>query len=760
MGTSNRVAVASGILVAGAVLWWALRPDASPPAPVGTVDGGKAPTPREIATPVSRGPEPGPGTIGVVPSPGKAAGPPRGEPAKPASPAAPRAVPVEDLPPDTRAGPGDVVGRVLLLPGSTPVAGAKVRLLGGRPGHDVPPFPRVSSATTGPSGVFRIRGFAPGEYLFEVLIEGRLPHRFRASLAPGSGADGIEVLFGTGGGIEGTVAVASGAAAGGLEVLAEGTEGRGSVRTRVGAEGAYRFEDILPGYFTVSVLPGRGSLRRRSAGVTVAEGKMARLDFPAGAALAGTLLDGEGAPVPGAIVRASRTEGAWAGSQATTDTAGRWRIEDLEPGEWKVGVQVLGERGFSAEVATATVAPGENVLDIRLDRGDLAGAIAGRVTSKATGKGLSSMAPQEVQISLHALVEKEEGAWGLGPYVATAFADAEGNYRFRSLRAGRYRLLLHSFTGHRGRETDVEMRPGGVKEGMDFALEPAERRPAPTGASVLVGTVKGESGRPLSRALVYALAQPSGRPMLSASTDDAGQYRIPGLDPGVWKVQVQVLGADGFVADAGDVAVVPGENRFPVELGKGDLSGGIAGRVLARGSRRPLSRVEATLSLLGFGPDGKGGWGPGRSSGLAFPDEEGGFRFPSVKGGRYRIVASPRGGGLRTAERDVDLAPGEQAKGVEILMEEVRTGMVRWVLRDEEGKPVDRAKIQTVREDGVADPADRFCNSDSGVYELFYEVGPRRLRISDLGDRLSAETAVEVREGETLKVEVVLRPKR
>ena len=49
-------------------------------------------------------------------------------------------------------------------------------------------------------------------------------------------------------------------------------------------------------------------------------------------------------------------------------------------------VQVVGKGGFAAEVAGTDIVEGKNRLDIKLDEGELAGQIRGRVTARASGR--------------------------------------------------------------------------------------------------------------------------------------------------------------------------------------------------------------------------------------------------------------------------------------------------------------------------------------------------------------------------------------
>ncbi len=753
MKASAKVAVLAALLLTGGILLWAFHEE----RPGGTPETGGGPVAearRDSLSGEHPGDEGGPGITGLrAPSVPPVPGPAPAKTPQPGKAAVAR--PVEDDP-GGPALPGEVAGRVLLLPDRIPVADSTIRLVGGGPGRDVAPFPDVTKTTTGPSGNFRLRGFAAGDYLFEASAPGHASRTFRATIPQGQGAGDLEVLLGSGGSIEGRVGLIGGAPAVGVQVSASPWAGGASpFETRTDGAGAYRFTELPPGNYRVQVF--LGARRERMSSADVAEGKTARLDFPGGAALSGVVRDAELGPLADAAVRLVPAEGPFATVQARTDKGGAYRIEGVEPGEWKVGLQVGGDRGFSSDGAERVkLAEGENRVDLDLGSGALRGEVAGRVFAKATGQGIAG---KDVQLALYGVVEGPDASGNSPPLAGMAWADAGGIFRFRALRPGRYRFwAAPHVAGVRELWMDLELLPGQRIEGLDAALDPAPIRERPVSVAFLSGAVRNADGSPVPGATVRAIR---GGTMRQAGTDGIGQYRIEGLDPGEWNVQVQVIGAEGYVADAGTATVIAGENRFPIDLGKGDLGGEIAGKVVGRPSGRPLGRTDVVLSLALLVPDGKGNWTPGRLAGLAWPDAEGKFLFRAVRAGRLRIRvdAAGGGGGFRHAETDLDLSAGEKRGDLEIPVEEIRTGKVQYTVNDGEGRPIMAANFTTLRADGARDPWDRGCTSGGGgVYELSYEPGPRRIRVTTDKGAHAAEVDVQVVDGETVKVEVVLRP--
>jgi protocatechuate 3,4-dioxygenase beta subunit len=122
-------------------------------------------------------------------------------------------------------------------------------------------------------------------------------------------------------------------------------------------------------------------------------------------------------------------------------------------------------------------------------------------------------------------------------------ADAEGAFEFKNLPPGGY--MVHAspwqFSGqylglafgaqHPGpgvSGTPIHLAPGQVFDRATIAL--------PRGA-VIVGRVTDDMGQPIARAQVYGMWFPRGskrgmRNGVGAQTDDLGQFRIYGLEPG------------------------------------------------------------------------------------------------------------------------------------------------------------------------------------------------------------------------------------
>ncbi len=84
-----------------------------------------------------------------------------------------------------------------------------------------------------------------------------------------------------------------------------------------------------------------------------------------GSTLSGTITDPSGAVIPGATLTATNSNGVLAGS-ATTDSHGKYRMEDLAPGSYRIKAQATGfeTQSFAAEVAPSVQAVADATLRV------------------------------------------------------------------------------------------------------------------------------------------------------------------------------------------------------------------------------------------------------------------------------------------------------------------------------------------------------------------------------------------------------------
>ena len=294
-----------------------------------------------------------------------------------------------------------------------------------------------------------------------------------------------------------------------------------------------------------------------------------------------------------------------------------------------------------------------------------AATIKGRVVALDTGAPL-----RHVQLRLSG--EK------LRPGRAT-LTDAQGQYEFKDLVAGRYSLmaskggfvmLQYGQRGPRDSGRAIQLTDRQTLDKVDIAL--------PRGA-VITGRVVDEAGEPVSdmsvQAMQYRLMNGKRR-LVSAggyrgtATNDIGQYRIYGLPPGEYYVSVsgrqgQMMGMDvqqddnssGYaptyypstpsVAEAQKVAIGVGEEAVadiqlvPTRVVR--ISG-----TLVTSAGKPPTMGFVTLQQRGgdvIGPGMMGGTGPVRPDGT--------FTLNGVPTGSYTLTA------MANMKGDFDFNPAE-----------------------------------------------------------------------------------------------------
>jgi len=223
--------------------------------------------------------------------------------------------------------PVAVSGTVLDAAGQ-PIAGATVTI-------------GAATATTGPDGSYLFDTIPVGQHQAVLTVPAgyaltTAPPPFTipvGSQTPVTDQDFVVTANPT---LSGTVNAsgAGGAGVGGVTVTADGPGG--PVSTVTAADGSYRFPRIPAGAYTVTVTPpdglvvdGAGSLP-----VTVSTADVTGIDFALSKTgdIGGTVLDADGAPIPGATI----TIDGPTTSAVTTDASGAFGATDLLPGDYTI----------------------------------------------------------------------------------------------------------------------------------------------------------------------------------------------------------------------------------------------------------------------------------------------------------------------------------------------------------------------------------------------------------------------------------------
>lgn len=236
--------------------------------------------------------------------------------------------------------------------------------------------------------------------------------------------------------------------------------------------------------------------------------------------ISGQVLDAvNGEPVVGAMVVA-RAEGG-ASAQARTNARGRYLIEDLRPGEYRV--RAAGARGYEPAEFPRPVPVREGQvtedIDFRLERvqNPNPGAISGRVVDRRTGEPIRG-----ARVMAH-------GRHGR----RVTRTNENGQYLLRGLIPGEYRVTAAARHYLRTEPRPVAVEPGQVVEDVDFALVPKPHKGAITGC-----VTDARTGEPVAGAIIVARGEHgAGR----VATNRAGCYRLI-LPPGEYRVSARARG--------------------------------------------------------------------------------------------------------------------------------------------------------------------------------------------------------------------------
>jgi hypothetical protein len=405
---------------------------------------------------------------------------------------------------------------------------------------------------------------------------------------------------------------------------------------RTGGSGAFTTPPLPAGSYRVSAVRAGSVLRRAPvvdlAGVPPAPPPVV-LELVRGVRLAGRVRDGAGGwaagarvlcaastmddltvqtgPLPLAAEAAALPSGAGralgTSRVAVADRDGRFAVDDLIPGRYRIEIAHPGAEPFRSD--ELTLGPGE-----RRDVGVLALhaglPAAGRVVDES-GAGVEGAR----------VVASPAGA-PLG--AAFALTDAAGKFAL-ALPAGDYRLAATA-PGRGGAQVAVTLRSGTAPPPVELKLVRAEAR--------LEGLVRDTGGRPLAHArLVVSPADPASSPVGSGSTDVGGHFAIPALPAGDLRVDVDhpdyPPATEPAIAGHYALLTVP----FP---------GGVAGEVRARATGAAITRAHVDAV------------GPGGAKASAELRKTAAFRLLRLAPGRWRLtVTAP---GFRAAEQEVDVA--------------------------------------------------------------------------------------------------------
>lgn len=420
------------------------------------------------------------------------------------------------------------------------------------------------------------------------------------------------------------------------------------------AAGSYYVQADCPGFL---YLPFSDQGARYSVDLHAGERLTdVRIEMARRYAIAGRVVDENGDPLQGALVRAemaSSGETALAppaqGSRfpILTDDRGEFQLS-VAPGRYYISANSPGGLDNQPEIRTdgtsgapyertyypsapdkttavAVAAPADDdpvALLIRLQRqpaapltvsppaGQEPASLGGVVTNEVTGAGVP-----RVHISLWAFVTQRK--YG-------AMTDADGKFSITGMPEGTYGMLTTraGFATPPGSGIQVKLRAGERKEDLRLPLRP-------TGS--ITGRVMDATGEPVEFATVYASG---GSGLFGSLADGQGRFRIGGLPPGSFRLEAASAAearpaAPPEIRTDGTVETHYGPSYFPAAVNV--KAGGESGGIEIRLPRTRLVRVGGQVT----------GVPRGARIGLSVNDRRGGFSDSPKTDGSFEWWLNP-----------------------------------------------------------------------------------------------------------------------
>lgn len=319
--------------------------------------------------------------------------------------------------------------------------------------------------------------------------------------------------------------------------------------TLTDASGAYRFDDLGPGYYTLLVDGGPYFASTHSPGIDLRQAPLAdpvdvKLE-PTGI-LSGTVTTASGSPVPGLFVQVMQNAASNQPPESVpvmTDDLGAFQITGIHAGNRQLAVTVdqggppiayypAAESLSSA--GTVAVKAGIETTGIQIKLPEKAATdpttqnpepISGRVLRSDNGAPIPG--------AIVTLRFIGQPALGKRPPSLYAIADADGAYRFPSVGAGNYQIgaKASGFVPMSSIPVQRVSSESAPLSGVETRLQ---------AAGVIAGTVTGTAGEPLWLMSVVAFRRDGVRDTQAgfALTDFLGNFRVSLPAPGEYYLKV------------------------------------------------------------------------------------------------------------------------------------------------------------------------------------------------------------------------------
>jgi hypothetical protein len=477
-----------------------------------------------------------------------------------------------------------------------------------------------------PAGAYSITGLMGGVYDLFTHVPGTVRQRVEGVfVGPQSFVTGINMALTAAGSVEGTLSGSDGAALP-YQFVIVAVGDNFYMGAMSDGEGHFVLSGLAPGIYSVRAqvigyLPVEASVMFEAGGTALVD----LIAAPA-AVIEGTVLDGEGNPLIGAVVAATGSDGNenW----AVTDEMGRYEIGDLHPGAYEVYVGNPDSGAMSGKVSVVAGSGTGATTDFVVE---LVGKIMGMVME---ADGTTPVAGATVQLFKDGL-----------PMGSTA-TDEDGAYAFQLLVPGVY--AVGAFATERSFTVAGDLFVG---EGSKTVVADFE-----AGAQSQTGQVLFEqTGNPLPAAIVsvYQELFPGVYELVHETVSDGqGTFSVGGLAPGKYRVMAEKAGSS-FAE--GEFIIAQAALRGPMDYdpdGSLTLSVGpsssLSGQIL-NDSDEPLAGAEVMITY----PDAD------RIIASGAGDEGGNYAIHGLPGGNFDAIISA--GGHGSSKTPVIVAPGGAA---------------------------------------------------------------------------------------------------
>ncbi len=468
--------------------------------------------------------------------------------------------------------PNRVPGAELVLTGrvvrdGTGVEGAAVAAVRASPSDNVStrwtvqafemPPPPIAVATSGPGGRFELRIARRTRVILRASKPGSGHGSLFLLMPPEGNPPEVTLRLRPGGTLEGIVVNEKGDPVEGADV-ALGTQDWArsvmEVAGRTDAEGRFVLADVPDGSYRIRAQAAGYPEVRHWANVPAQ--KFVRLELRPGGIVAGTVVDGLGAPIPGArvMLQTSAWERGGLGgiAKGETDAEGLYRLE-IYPGGVQTAVvehprygrHIAG--GDTFDLPTALVETGKELkYDIRLRKGVPVKGVAVYAETQEPAKGATI-----------ALLRMQQQWRGMND-VESVRADESGRFEFPYVTEGTYGLEAK---GEGGARLATRYPQANQRITIDFFVDGESAVPEQRLELLATGGVRGRikgigEPDPIQRPNVYLQV---GTNWVSATVDDLGAYEmtnVPPMENAVLQSQNPQAKSEPFSVEAGKIAEV------------------------------------------------------------------------------------------------------------------------------------------------------------------------------------------------------------